>query len=93
MQHPPEIGEPGSTHNLYPAFGSLPIRCWLEAWGELPKPNMSRDGSWPGASVRVVVLSPPVEGVGDPDPRAKGPAGQHLAGGQVARGPSAAPGE
>ncbi|HUC15722.1 MAG TPA: hypothetical protein VMS00_14825, partial [Acidimicrobiales bacterium] len=29
------------------------------------------------------MLSPPVEGVGDPDPRAKGPAGQRLAGGQA----------
>jgi len=37
----------------------------------------------PGASVRVEVLSPPVEGVGDPDPRAKGPAGQRLAGGKA----------
>ena len=42
---------------------------------------------WPGASVRVLVLSPPVEGVGGSDPPAKGPAGQDLAGGQVRAAP------
>jgi putative heme transporter len=41
----------------------------------------------PGASVRVLVLSPPVEGVGGSDPPAKGPAGQDRAGGRARAAP------
>ncbi len=52
-------------------------------WGELPKPSISQRATGSALACFVVALSPPVDGVGDPDPRSKGPAGQPLAGGQA----------
>lgn len=55
-------------------------------WGELLRCQLGSVCSWSGTSVRVVVRSPAVEGVGDPDPRAESPAGQPVGGGRTRAG-------